>query len=857
MKISNYLPVIFFVACLSFFACEHNQKSDNEVHPSGAAQALDSWTYLRTYPDGKLHNKKYEEAFQQKQQQTLNSQTVTSEGAFEALGPKNIGGRTLCIAFHPTEPFTMFAGSAGGGLWKSTLAGFGTNAWQKMPINFPVIGVGAIAIQPDNPEVMYIGTGEVYNFSDASIGNINRTTRGTYGVGILKTEDGGATWSKSLDWELDDFTGVQDLMIDPANSAIIFAATTEGFYRSQDAGASWALVNDVEMAVDIEINPQNSDIIYVTHGGLNSPDNGIYRSTDGGDNFIKLDIGGSFNDWTGKTMLSINPVSPNEIYASVADAFESIGLFKSVNNGDSWSLVNSNDVALYQGWYSHDVAVNPVDPNTVIHVGVEAFRSLNGGNSFNQVSFWDLWEFGQVPVGGPEGPLNYIHADIHQVKYHPTIDNLVYVATDGGIFDSSNNGLSWAGRNGGYQTQQFYPNFSNSSTDSLFAIGGMQDNSTAIYTGEDAWTRVLFGDGMCTAINQDDDNIVYGSYQRLNIFKSENRGLSWYGFSNLFGISQPIFNGPFCLAPSDQNTIYAGSQFMHFSDDGGDNWVTSFSTVSGNNSVLTIAVSPINKSLLYASTADVLLSNPPTVAKSEDGGFNWTEISGLPNRNAADIAFDPIDDQIVYVVFSGFNTNHVFKTTDGGQNWNAIDNGLPDVPTNTIVVDPLNGDYIYIGNDLGVYASTDGGENWELYSNGLPEATLVMHLSISPSNRKLRVATHGTGVYQGDLLDSNPPVATNDLEKNRIKQLKNYPNPTSAASRIDFVLEQKTTFTLSLFSNNGTLVKTLYEGTKLAGAHEFNFDWRELPAGMYYYSFTGRVVEGNKGFRQSSGFVKK
>lgn len=851
----NLVPfqkTLFFMLLLSLIACQSKVvQHEKNKHPSGAAYSLDHFTQLRTYPDGKLHSDKYVEAFQQKQIQALTETGIQSE--FEALGPKNIGGRTLCMAFDPTNPFTLYVGAASGGLWKSTSAGLGVNAWEPISTNFPVLGVGAIAIAPDNPDVIYIGTGEVYNFSDASIGNINRLTRGTYGLGILKSVDGGETWNKSLDWELLDFTGVQDLMIDPNDPSTIFAATTEGLYRSQDAGGNWDLVNNFPMAIDIEINPANPNVIFVTHGGINSPSVGIYRSIDGGDTFSKL-TNGLPNTWDGKALLSISHSSPNEIYASVANAFNSLGLFKSVDDGNSWFSVNNDDIAAHQGWYSHDIAVDPNNANNMVYSGFEAYRSTNGGVSFGQVGYWDLWQFGQVPVGGPEGPSDYVHADIHQVKYHPAIPNLVFAMTDGGIFASNNGGQDWEGRNGGYQTQQFYANFSNSSTDSLFAIGGMQDNATAIYTGSDAWTRVLFADGMCTAIDQTNDQNVYGSFQRLGMRKSTNRGASFFNIAP-FGSENPIFNAPFVLAPSDQSTIYAGSQRLHISTNGANSWSTSNNTVSGTNSLLTIAVSPTNKDYLFASTTDAFLSNPPSVVKSLDGGNSWTEITGLPNRNAADIAFDPIDDQIVYVVFSGFLTQHVFKSIDGGLSWTSIDNGLPDVPTNTIVIDPMNPGFMYVGNDLGVYCSTDGGASWEVFSNGLPDAVLVMHLSISPSNRKLRVATHGHGVYQGDLIEAEV-TATNNLENSGLKNVKVFPNPVVDQSTISFRLEQQMNITLSLVSTDGKTNQMLFNGIKSSGVQTFDFNWETLPAGIYFYQLKARRMNGKSSAVKSFSFVR-
>ena len=309
------------------------------------------------------------------------------------------------------------------------------------------------------------------------------------------------------------------------------------------------------------------------------------------------------------------------------------------------------------------------------------------------------------------------------------------------------------------------------------------------------------------------------------------------------------------MAPSDQSTIYAGSKKLHTSTNSGSSWTTSLDNVSGENSILTLAVSPFDKEVVFASTADFFLSNAPTVVKTLNGGETWEEITGLPDRNATDIAFDPFDDQIIYITFSGFFTDHVYKTEDGGSSWSSINNGLPDVPTNTIVVDPLDGNIIYVGNDLGVYCSTDGGNSWEVFSDGLPEALLVMHLSISPSNRKLRVATHGRGVYQGDLIDPEF-TSTKNLEKIGLKNLTTFPNPVMDQSTVRFSLKQKMEVNLSLVSVDEKTNKSLFSGIKESGVHELKFNWEHLSSGIYFYNINVKTLDGHDRVVKSLPFVK-
>lgn len=843
MKIFTFS--LFLMLGMSFFLSCSKKSLPVQERQSGAGIAMDAWAGMRSYPDGRLYSSRIASAHSVRQEQAT-SRGEGNEANWRGLGPKNIGGRTLCLAFHPTDPDIMFAGSASGGLWKTTTAGVGYVAWEYVPTGFPVLGVGAIAIDPVDPDIMYIGTGEVYNYQNVGTGFGVRVNRGTYGIGILKTTDGGATWTKSLDWSYSELRGVQRLQINPLNHNTIFAATTEGLYRSYDAGDSWSVVSNIPMAVDIEIHPGDTNTVYITHGSYSNIVNGIYRSVDGGSTFVELTNGLPAN-YTGKALLGRSFSNPDIIYASIANFDAQVGLYKTTNGGDSWSLINSSDIATYQGWFAHDVVVKPDDPNTILFCGVDGYKSTDGGLSLEQKSYWYNWDFGQTPVGGPEGPSDYVHADIHAVYYHPADDNVVFAVTDGGIFYSGDNGESWEGRNGSYQTQQFYANFSNSSQDSLFAIGGMQDNATAMYVGDDSWIRVIGGDGMSTAIDPTDDNIVYGSTQYLGMRRSDNHGQSFPSIQPPGAASETrSFNGPYELAPSAHNTIYAGGQRLYVSQNGGSNWVqASAQMVDNGNPLLTIAVSPTDPDVLYVSTIPAV-SPPSHIFKSTNGGINWTIVNGLPDRICMDIVFHPLDEQTVYTIFSGFNTHHVYKSSDGGVTWAAKDEGLPDIPHNTLVIDPLFPEELYVGNDLGVYFSPDGGDTWEAYSDGLPDAVLAMHLSISPVNRKLRLASHGNGVYEGDLVEGTfvgIPEIGSGIKVNV------FPNPVSEELSINIISQIPATAEIELLDVNGRIVAAQHSKPVIAGQTVLTFDMTVLPAGTYFYSV---LIAGEKYFGKVS-----
>lgn len=842
----------------------------NKRTPVPRSDAMASLHFLhaqRAYPEPDIPDRKYTEAFEQvRTQLQLARLRGGRESSYEEpppwtpIGPKNVGGRTNALAINPLDPQIIYAGAASGGLWRTDSGGKGREAWHYLETGFPVLGVNAIAIDPSDTSTVYIGTGEVYG-KETSIGGLYiRTTRGSYGIGILKSTDGGATWSKSLDWSYNQRRGVLALEIDPTDPQVVFAGTSEGVYRSRDRGESWTRVLGVSMAVDIAINPVNGDTVFASCGNLYVPTNaGIYRSVDGGDTWTELGGGLPFN-WTGKTLLDIYPMATNVIYADVANALSDndptgVGLYRSLDSGETWEHISAGystywNIAKYQGWFSHFVVVNPADSSKVLVSGVDTYKSYDGGRTFEQKSYWWAWYGGIIPIGGPEGPSYYSHADHHNFARHPTDPSTVYLATDGGIFETNDFGETFAGRNGGYQTTQFYGGFSSSIFDADLAIGGLQDNSTVIYRGGPAWQMTLGGDGGMTGFSVTDPDLIIASTQYGRLYKSMDGGLRWspYNQYNLFQYNRVMsqsgegvaFVAPFAQAPSDRSIAYAGRTRVWRSDHYIENWrVPGSATPLDGNPVLTLSVYPGDPDLVWAAT--VPSSRRAGVFRSTDGGQTWSNITrNLPDRYPVDIVANPSDPDMAYVVFSGFGTSHLFRTVNGGLSWEDVGVGLPDIPTSALAVDAFNQDYLYLGNDFGVWFSPDGGRTWELFSDGMPTAALVMDLSVSIENASIRAVTHGLGVWERTLVSAVSALAEEEQEGVRLFQ--NLPNPFNSETLIAYDLPGEMRVRLEIFNIRGQFIRELRNELQGGGRHFVTVRSRDLPTGIYIY----RLVAGDQ-----------
>ncbi len=777
---------------------------------SGAMDALDFWTQPRAYPARVIPDRGHADGFAYSRAVLAAPEGAQGKlaGAWRALGPRNIGGRTLVVAFNPQNASTVYAGSAGGGLWRSRTGGVGAQAWAYVPTGFPVLAVSTIAIASTDSDLIYIGTGEVYAYQNTLGGVAERTTRGSYGIGILKTTDGGKTWTKSLDWSQAQRRGVWTVRIDPGTPSRVWAATTEGVFLSQNAGVSWTPSLNVVMATDLEVHPARPDTVLVACGNFTTIGFGIYRTLNGGQTWTHQTSGLPFN-YGGKAELASAPSSPNTVYASIGNgSTDGAGtwLARSTNAGETWAVISTIDYANYQGWFAHDIAVDPADPNRVYTVGVDIWKTGPTPPALVQASDWRQSDFGPVPIGGPEGAPNYSHADHHCVVFHPSNRSVAYFGTDGGVFRTIDGGSTFQGCNGGYQTGQFYNGFASAATDTVPALGGLQDNYTAIFQGTPAWNRQIGGDGGWAAIDRTNPQTIYGSWQYLNLLRSYDGGANWQDVTPPGSATFTAFVAPYLLAPSSPGTIYAARNLVYRSFNQGTNW-SAGGPINGNM-ILALAVSATDPLVLYAGT--VPDPSGRCLYRSANGGASWTNITGtLPNRYPMDIALDPADHQIAYVALSGFGTSHLFRTPDSGVSWQDIGATLPDVPTSAVIVDPLHTNHVLAGNDLGVYVSFDTGATWQELRDGLPDAVIVMDLSIAPAQRRLRVATHGNGVYERPLPDAPVGVALDPPPRRVLAALGNAPNPFNPRTTLHFTLGAPAAVSLDVFDLRGRRVRAL------------------------------------------------
>jgi photosystem II stability/assembly factor-like uncharacterized protein len=705
--------------------------------------------------------------------------------AWTELGPGNVGGRTRALVVSPADPRVMYAGGVAGGVWKTEDAG---ESWRPLADLMSNLAVSSLAMDPRNPDVLYAGTGEGYGNVDA-----------VRGGGIFVTRDAGSTWARLEQTAVPGFYYVNDIVVSPADSNRVYAATNSGIWRSLDAGETWSRVVNQDFpragCQDLVIRTDlGSDFLFAACGTRTSTAV-ILRTRDGaaGDPWEAVFTTPDMS----RTSLALAPSDQSIIYA-LASSYETgdrrhglLGVYRSTSNGDagSWETRVGNTDAnrlntallsnprelfadicssgesriLNQGWYDIVVAVDPVNPQRVWAGGVDLFRSDDGGSTWGLVTYW--WSAGDKRT----------HADHHALVFHPgyngTSNQVLFDTNDGGIYraDNAASGVSagpraacstaesqvtWTSLNNGYAVTQFYHGAPYPG--GHIYLGGTQDNGTQLGTddwGSQQWLRAFSGDGGYVAIDPAGANTIFLETTNLSLRKSTDGGISFRTVTR--GIREPganfLFIAPFQMDPNDSKTMLIGGRTLWRTRDGAENWEAASAAIpEGNISMMAAAPGNPDRVVFGTSRGSIHLSDAALSATEETVWQSSRPRAGFVSW----LAFDPANADIVYATYSTFNSGldrgHVFRSVDGGRSWTPLegsgDSRLPDIPVHSIVIDPRDSSTLYIGTDLGVFVSLDSGETWAREESGFPN-TVVESLVLDPGG-SLFAFTHGRGAFR-------------------------------------------------------------------------------------------------------------
>lgn len=721
----------------SFFSFRNNTEKENEGYVM--YKRWEQQIEPRVYPSGdRTVLNKGKEELQKLIENHSNRSSMMIGGDWTPVGSSDVpgngggAGRLNCITFHPTNPSIIWVGAPAGGLWKTIDGGL---TWTTNTDHLPTLGVNDIAIDPTNTNIMYIGTGD----QDAS---------DTYGVGVLKSIDGGVTWNiTGLNWITSQGRSIGRVLINPNDNNMIFAASSSGVFKSYDAGVTWTKVLNVGSVKDMEFKPGDPSIIYA------AGTTGLYKSTNTGTSFSTVPTGAGlpFPSTINRVAVAVCPSSPDNVYlllsASANSGFK--GLYLSTNSGTTFTMQsNSPNLLGYDydgsdaggnGWYTLSLAVAPYDGNEIIVGGVNIWKSYDAGVNWQCITHW--WGDAGLP---------YLHADIHGLEYRPD-GSEAFAVCDGGIYVTDDGGNSWQDKSSGLQIGEMY-RLGNSVTNSNLVVQGWQDNGCNLFNTS-AYNRVTGGDGMECFIDWSDPNYVYCEYQNGGLLGSTDGGANFDDiYNNITEDGQWIT--PWMQDPIDPQTIYAGFKNVWKSINRGLFW-TKISTFNSSG-LIVLEVSQSNPLYIYAATSS-------TIYKTMDGGTTWTTVSYPTSGGASITALEvsTTDPNIVWMTRSGYVDGiKVYKTINGGSSWTNISGSLPNIPINCVVNQTGTNQGVYVGTDLGVYYIDNDLSSWMPYSNGLPNV-IVDELEIHYGSNKLRAATYGRGLWETTIFDplSNLPFA--------------------------------------------------------------------------------------------------
>jgi photosystem II stability/assembly factor-like uncharacterized protein len=688
-----------------------------------------------------------------------------------SIGPAVMSGRIASIDAVPADPasdrrLTVWVGSASGGVWKSVDAGISFKAvFDEHPQS-----IGAVRVDPSDPDVVWAGTGESWTRNSVSVGR-----------GVHKTTDGGDTWKLM---GLEDSERIGAIRVDPGDGDTVWVCATghlwdageeRGVFRTRDGGETWEKVLYVDAdtgCADLDLDPQDPRIVYAgmwqfrrradffTSGG---PGSGLYKSSDGGDTWQRL-TNGLPDGELGRITVAVSPSRPSVVYAIVEA--EKTALYRSDDVGASWTEVSTSLNVQVRPFYFGELVVDPADFRRVYKPGFLLTVSTDGGKSFTS------------PFSGFGSS---IHPDHHALWIDPTNPQTVILGTDGGVYVSHDRAARWRAVED-LPVSQFY-HVAHDMEWPYNVYGGLQDNGTwtgpsrapgGILSGH--WKNIGFGDGFWAFPDPTTPGHVYVEYQGgqlMRVAQATGEVKSIHPYAGE-GEEKLRFNWntPIHLSPNDPKVLYYGSQYLHRSADRGESWqtispdlttddpekqrqqesgglTTDNTTAENHCTIFTISESPQDPAVIWAGTDDGNLQ------VTRDGGATWSEVSanaaGVPDGTwVSRVEASPHDAATAFVTFDGHHSGdmatYVHKTTDYGATFTSLATDDLDGYAHVVKQDPVHPGLLYLGTEHGLFLSVDGGGQWARFEENLPPVS-VRDLVVHPTEHDLILATHGRGIY--------------------------------------------------------------------------------------------------------------
>lgn len=790
---------------------------------------------------------------------------------WEALGPSMQGARIEAIAVPAPGSSTFYVGPGAGNIWKTTNNGM---TWEPIFEHESAFAIGDIAVAPSNPEILWVGTGEVQP----------RHSGPAYsGTGVFKSTDAGRSWQPT---GLGDSHHIGKIVIDPHNPDIVYVAAMghfwspnpeRGVFKSSDGGRTWTkslYVSERTGAIDLVMDPSDSKTLYASAWQLVSgPESGIYRTRDAGKTWKKL-AGGLPAGPLGRSGLDIARTNPRVVYVFLDNNAPNPGgakgrtivggeVYRSDDRGETWRRANSDDLypvfGIY-GWKFCDVRVSPDSENEIYILGNRMFHSIDGGRTYKRI--------GETirRINAVEGTA--MHLDHHELWIDPSNPNRLILGNDGGVFTSYDRGETWLHLNN-LPIGQFYT-VAVDMADPYTIYGGTQDDG-ALYApstyrledepaANDGWRHAWLdrwtgGDAFVTVPDPTDPRFVYyehqnGDMRRMNLAA----GIPFSGGPASESIRPQQARGekpwrfgwhtPFLISQHDPRALYAGANVVFKSGNRGASWrvispdlgepAGGERAVVPYGAITSLAESRFAAGILYAGTEG------GNVHVTRNDGAEWKKVNGgLPGKWVTRVVASEHDIGTVYLSMSGYRqddfTPYLFRSVDFGANWVSIAGNLPGEPINVVREDPKRSDILYVGTDAGVYVSFDRGTTWLSLCADLP-TTPVQDLVIHPREDELIIATHGRSMF---LLDVRPlqaitdeirssPLHLFDLRPVRLRwqvEREVAPHPARGRARIHYWIDAPDQVAVTIRDAVGETVRTLTM-SGLRGVNRAEWDMR-------------------------------